>query len=121
MSFCCFSGDYDAADLVNEQERCAAKQYRCCECHAKIEPGDLYQYTTMLADGRWMDFHTCEKCADLRESLSEVTCVLYEGLEEAYEDYLREAPGVTMTVKEGSHASRLVPSYFVDDDEEDDE
>ena len=121
MSFCCYAGDYDPADLVNEQERRAAKQHRCCECGIKIEPGDMYQYTTMLAEGNWMDFHTCEKCADLRESLSEVTCVLYEGLEEAFTDWLREGPGTAMSVKEGSHAARLVPSYYIDDEDDDDE
>lgn len=118
MSFCCYASEGDVADVTNEQWRRAAKQHRCCECGAKIESGDLYQYTTMLYDGHWYDYKTCELCADLRDSLGDVTCVPYEGLADAFTDWLTNGPGTVMRVKEGTHAARLAPSYFLEEDDD---
>jgi hypothetical protein len=119
MSYCCYAGDLDPTDFSSTRWPTAAKEYRCCECRIKIKVGELYERVSLKSDGHFYDYKTCEKCADLRDSLGDVTCVPYEGLEDAYTDWLTDGPHRRMTVKSGTHAARLVPSYYVD--EEDDE
>ena len=121
MSFCCFADEVSPADLFDEKWCRARKTYRCCECYATIDVGDKYQHIKMLENHHWYTYRTCVPCADLRESLEEVTCVYYEGLADAYQEFLTEAPGKVMRVREGSHAARLVPGYFIADREGEDE
>jgi hypothetical protein len=119
MSYCCYAGDLDPAELTNEQWYSAAKPYRCCECSSKIEPGEQYQRIRQLYECNWYQYITCEKCADLRASLEDVMCVYYEGLEEAFVDWLTHGPNKVMSVKAGSHAARLAPSYFQEENDDD--
>lgn len=44
----------------------------------------------MLYDGAWGTAKTCEACADLRDSLTEVWCPELGGLRGAYQEYLEE-------------------------------
>ena len=113
MSYCCYAGDYDPADLENIMWRVANKPHRCCECRAEIPAGEEYQLVTLLSGGNWYRYKSCELCADLRESLEDVMCPVYEGLADSFTDWLTNGPCV-MSVREGSHASRLVPGYFID-------
>ena len=56
---------------------------------AVIEKGDVYEYIA----GKWDyfdTFKTCEKCADLRDSLMDVTCPALGDLRESYIEYLNE-------------------------------
>lgn len=115
MGSCCF--DTDPVDVFNEKWRVAAKDHRCCECGAVIRKGALYQRVTMLYEGIWDDFKTCEQCADLRDSLSEVDCPYYRGLSECYTNFIAET-GLAGLVKPGTHAARLVPSYYLQEDED---
>jgi len=120
MSYCCYAGDIDPADINEINWRKAAKVHKCCECGIKIEVGEKYEHVKQLYGHRWYEYRTCDKCADLRESLEDVMCVYYEGLADAFTDWLTNGLGTVMRVKEGSHAARLAPSYFieeVDDDE----
>ena len=112
MSSCCIYED--GPDVFSEAWRKARKLHRCCECGSDIENGEVYEYVKGLWDGHWSEYKTCEKCADLRESLSDVTCPYYEGLSEAYTEWLVSGPSSVMAVRMGSHAAKLVPHYFVD-------
>ena len=109
---CCIADD--GPEVFREEFRKARKFHSCCECRSDIEPGDMYEYVSGLWDGHWSEYKTCEKCADLRESLNDVTCPYYGGLEEAYTNWLTDGPNTLMAVKMGSHAAKLVPHYFVD-------
>jgi len=112
MGSCCY--EHFDTPVFSESYRKAAKDYKCCECRVAIQRGDTYQRTSILQDGMWFDYKTCEDCADLRESLSDVDCLYYGGLSECYTNFLIEV-GAVLKVKEGSHAARLVPSYLIED------
>jgi hypothetical protein len=107
VSNCCLADDM--ADIYNETWQRARKHYKCCECSSAIEPKDSYQRVTMLYDGMWDTYKTCEKCADLRESLADIDCPAFEYLSECYTDNIRPC------VKRGTHAAKLVPDYYLDE------
>ena len=107
MSNCCLP--YDQANVYNETWQKARKAYGCCECRSLINIGDEYQRVTMLYDGIWGTYKTCEKCADLRESLADIDCPSFEYLSECYQDNIR--PGI----KAGTHAAKLVPEYYLEE------
>ena len=115
MGTCCIDGE--SADVFREEWLTARKQHKCCECRIAINPGEHYQRVVMLAECLWSTYKTCEKCADLRESLLEVDCPYYGGLSEAYQNWLTDGPNTIMSVKPGSHPARLVPDYFLQEDE----
>ena len=94
MSCAC---DWDGGpDLYHEDEVRARKEHTCCECGGTILPGQIYQRASGLWEGEFSHYKTCERCADLRESLAEVACPAFGGLRDAYHDYLREM-GVVRT------------------------
>ena len=115
MGACCYES---GPDLYHAEIRHARKPYYCCECRAAITAGDAYEHVSSFDEGMWIRYRTCIPCADLRESLSEVTCVYMEGLGEAYTEYLTEAKETVMSVKAGTHAARLVPNYFIKEEED---
>jgi len=116
MGNCCI--DYDLADVSVETWQRARKTYRCCECHHEIAIGQEYQKIKQLFDGSWDVYKTCEPCADLRESLSEVDCPLLEGLAECFQNWLSDGPKTVMSVKPNTHAARLVPSWYFQEQEQ---
>lgn len=86
MGSCCY--DYDAPEFFNETWAKARKPHKCCECGAQIKPGNTYQRAAGKWGGELYSYKTCEKCADLRDSLADVCCPLFRGLYEAYWEYL---------------------------------
>lgn len=102
---CCISID-NGPEVMTEEIRKARKAHRCCECGGKIAPSDTYEYVKGLWDGDWSEFKTCEKCADLRSSLMEVSCPGYGDLAETYIDWLDEIGW--RRPPSGSHAAKLV-------------
>jgi hypothetical protein len=44
--------DCDAPDAFRQVMRTARIEHRCCECHATIQPGDPYEYSSGVWDGR---------------------------------------------------------------------
>jgi len=52
--------------------RKARKAHRCCECKDLIRPGERYEHTTGLWDGRWETYRTCDDCVDTREKVHEL-------------------------------------------------
>ena len=101
---CCID---EPADVYSELWPVARKQYKCCECYSVIPKGEIYQRVRMLYDGMWSTYKTCEKCADLRASLSEIDCPYFEGLRECYQQNVRP------NIKPGTHAAKLVPDYYL--------
>jgi len=78
--------DFDPADIWNERNRRARKQYTCYECREKIEPGDEYVYISTLAEGRWSHYRICDCCEEGWKILREAGhCYLIGGLQEAWE------------------------------------
>lgn len=88
MSACCM--DYDAPAVYNETWQTARKQHECYECGGTIQPGDEYQNIRGLWEGEWFGAATCEKCADLRLSLSVEWCTELGNLRNNYREYLWE-------------------------------
>ena len=86
MSLCCT--DFEAAEFYRENMRNAAKKHTCCECNSLIQPGDEYQYISGKWEGTFYTFKSCEKCADLRDSLNNIWCVALGDLRFEYKEYL---------------------------------
>ena len=63
----------------------------------------------MLYEDIWGTYKTCEKCADLRDSLSDIDCPSMEYLSECYMENIRPC------VKPGTHAAKLVPDYYLEE------
>ena len=83
--------DIDPPEFISEYWRTARKEHTCCECGKKINPGDEYQIVAGKWEGYFDAFKTCEKCADLRDSLIEAGgCPLYCGLYEEYEAFITD-------------------------------
>ena len=82
--------DSEYPTMFNEAWRKAAKQHKCCECGKTIEKGQDYQYVTMVFEGEFLTYKTCEKCADLRDALGDISCPTFRGLQEEYFEYLNQ-------------------------------
>ena len=52
--------------FTTEVHRTARKQHKCTECHATIEPGEVYEYVSGLWDGDLNVFKTCIHCETAR-------------------------------------------------------
>ena len=83
--------DIEYPSVFSETFPVARKPHRCCECYQTINPRDLYQNCTLLFEGEWATYKTCERCSDLRESLKDVMCIPFEGLKEGYLYWLVES------------------------------
>jgi len=96
MSLMCGCDYEDGPSVLNEKFVKAKKSYKCCECGARINIGDEYQYTFGVWDGLASTYHTCEACAGVEISLSAMGfCFSYGYLREAYWEYLHEYLGLT--------------------------
>lgn len=88
MSYC--TCDYEPAEFytrtwINRSKKPA----KCCECGARIEPGSSYEYVAAKWDGYFGTFKTCERCADLRDSMvGESGCISHGELREEYRELL---------------------------------
>lgn len=85
---CSCDMDYDAPAFSSIKFRVARRDHKCCECRNVISKGSEYQYVSGMWDGVIHTYKTCTNCADLRDSLSDVTCWYYGGLSDAYNEYL---------------------------------
>jgi hypothetical protein len=81
MDCCC---DQDAPKVFERDEIVARKTHRCCECGGTILPGNVYERVSGLWEDKWYHFSTCERCADLRRSVSESICAPLKELDESY-------------------------------------
>jgi len=88
MGMCCT--DYDVPEFFQSTWHTARKEHRCCECRQPITVGQRYERIAGKWEGQFDTFSTCEKCADLRDSLNDVTCPAIGNLVETYTEYLIE-------------------------------
>ena len=84
--------DYDPPEFSDTAWPKARKIHICCECGYAIPKGEKYERVSGKWDGEMNVFKTCERCADLRDSLAEYNCgcYLFGGLSEDYWEYLQE-------------------------------
>lgn len=94
MGSCCIAYD-GAPELYSEDWPTARKTHRCCECGNEIRPGERYQKISGLWEGIFSHYKTCERCADLRDSLSDVICAGLGELKGEYSEYLWETGKVS--------------------------
>jgi len=94
-------------EFFRERFSVARKHHVCCECAKEIEPGTRYQYISGKWDGKILSYYTCIKCADLRDSLNDVSCPYYSGLYEEYWEYLRTTFGDTKKVRDKFREVRM--------------
>lgn len=90
---CEVGADWDGPAVWEKVWRTAKVPHRCSGCGATIQPGDRYEHTSRLWEGKWEREHACAPCASaceafgrahegepfpsgLRESLEE--CVLWD-------------------------------------------
>src|ERR1700676_4618936 len=77
MTIDCYC-DYDAPEFYTVEHRTARKEHRCYECSGRILPGEKYQYSFGKWDGDIGEFHTCERCLDLRQwTQNNVPCLCW--------------------------------------------
>lgn len=92
MSDCnvCVYFDGDTAEVFEQDNRKARKDYKCCECDRQIAKGSLYQFCKMLFEGEWSTYRTCLPCAEIRKAFScEGEClggVFWDEMEELFRD-----------------------------------
>lgn len=64
------SGEHgDVASLEHYDVRTARKPHKCCECQETIRPGENYEVSRLLYDGRWDTFKTCSLCLEIRNKV----------------------------------------------------
>lgn len=78
----CDIWDDDLPDVYNRKIRKARKQHTCYECWKPIEPGDRYEYVSLLFDGEWGEYHTHLSCAGIRRDFC---CNLHGGVSETFQ------------------------------------
>ena len=96
MSLSC---EWDYAPAVSRTlYRKARQQHICCECRKKIAAGETYEYISGIWDGQAEDFKTCEKCADLRDSMVELGfCPCFGNLLSDHAEYVEEYGDAVVT------------------------
>lgn len=91
MTLMCGCGDDEAPDIFRQTWVKAKKEHRCYECKKIISPGDDYEYIFGVWWGDASSYHTCEKCADLRDSLQALGfCSTIGDLLADHKEYLQE-------------------------------
>lgn len=93
--------DFDPADAYCQSDVKARKQHVCSECSGHIEPGETYQRTFMVYDGRCDVWKTCPDCRALLDYVrAHVPCLcwlhgsLIDDCMAAAQEYAREGPGL---------------------------
>lgn len=88
MSLSC-ECDYNRPDVFKTTYHKARKHHVCYECGSQIKPGETYEYIFGVWDGNSDSFHTCEKCADLRDSMTEIGyCMTFGNLKSDHAEYI---------------------------------
>lgn len=67
----------EQSTLSSTDVRTARKKHTCVECSETIKPGEKYEYSSDLVDGKWSHHKTCMLCARIRDSLFK--CGYYYG------------------------------------------
>lgn len=91
----CMIDDAEMATIYGEQDRTARKEHKCCECKRQIKFGERYNYASLLFDGEWHNYKTCQHCWQAKSWLQE-ECggAVFESLQEDLEEHYQwSAPG----------------------------
>lgn len=83
--------DADAPRVYRESWPTARRNHKCCECGRTIAAGETYQHVSGLWENGFESYKTCERCADLRDSLADVACPAFTDLKNEYREYLSVA------------------------------
>jgi hypothetical protein len=67
----CDCSDFEAPAVSEDVVRRARKRHRCGECRGLIEPGQHYEETRGLWEGRWFTYKTCVSCSVIGRTLLE--------------------------------------------------
>lgn len=93
--------DYTMASLCVTKIRKARIEHKCDECRSKINPGQAYEYTFGIWDGKRDYIKTCQYCVNMRDFVkAHVPCFcweyfnLHECCIETAREYALEAPGL---------------------------
>lgn len=67
VTCCPLSGGHDDGPSCSTTTvRTARKAHVCCECHAPIQPGEQYEYTSGIWDREPNTYKTCSFCREVR-------------------------------------------------------
>lgn len=66
MTSCYCPTDDEADAYVVKTIRAARRSRQCYECQGPVLPGEAYERTASLYDGRWTVACTCARCLDAR-------------------------------------------------------
>lgn len=92
MTACCCVLIDDPADVIHSVRRRARKPWKCCECKRTIPPGARYWSDSLLYDGGWSTYQTCELCKAVSADRFECGYTLTELWQDLY-DCLHEPCG----------------------------
>ena len=87
------SGDCEIAQYYNWKERVARKEHECCECDAKIIPGEKYLQVNACWEHRpdtYRQHLLCARaCEYVRDSgINDDECLYYGGLKEWWGEWV---------------------------------
>jgi len=99
MSLMC--GCEEGPEVFSARMVRARKQYKCCECCNLIPIGEVYEYIFGVWEGEVSTFHTCEKCSDLRASMTDLGfCGEFGDLLSEHKEYLAEYAPPKLTTED---------------------
>lgn len=87
-------GDMDPRGFSHTRMVRARRPHRCCECSRTIMPGEVYERTKALYEGRFDTYHACAHCVPAKAWLSDncggyVFMGVWEDIAEHVQEYRR--------------------------------
>lgn len=87
------SGDCEIAQYYTWKERVAIKPHGCCECTAKIQPGEKYLQVNAFWDNMPETYRQhllcAQACMFVRDAgLNDDECIYFGGLKEWYSEWI---------------------------------
>jgi len=120
---CMYVPDYDSPQFFREKMVKARKEHKCCECQRAIEPGETYEYSSGMWDGRLDQHKTCSDCVSVRANFC-CDGYLFESLWEGLWEHVSELQGqldssciVSLTPKAREKVCEMIEEVWVDLDE----
>jgi len=102
MSDACYC-DYEPVDMLSKATPTARKPHKCSECARSIAPGERYESSQFLFDGKFHIHKTCQRCTAVRDYVkAHVPCFCWaytemlEAAKDTIDNYAHQAPGLFM-------------------------
>lgn len=67
---CVLNYEGEGMEFYHAKTRKARKPHVCCECGARIQPGQAYEHVSGKWDGAIGQFKTCSLCVEIRTKFS---------------------------------------------------